>query len=194
MFDLLELQKQFLLPHLREGSFAADCTMGNGHDTLWLSRAVGASGRVIAFDIQPKAVENTAALLAAEGAPENYRLVLGSHAELAERAAGYLGEDGRLDAAVFNLGWLPGSGNREITTRRESTLTAVNAALGLLAPDGILLVAVYPGHPEGTLEGEMLDARFAELDRHAFSATKVRIINSPTSPFFFAVEKSPKRR
>ena len=192
MTDLLELHKTFLSRHLREGAVAADCTMGNGHDTLWLSRSVGATGRVIAFDIQEKAVENTSALLASENAPQNYRLLLDSHANLQLRLAEWLGEDARLDACVFNLGWLPGSGDRSVTTLRESTLAAAEAALELLAPDGCLLVAVYPGHPEGAAEGEMLTARFAGLDRREYSAICVRLVNSPASPFFFVVERSDR--
>ena len=88
---------------------------------------------------------------------------------------------------MFNLGWLPGS-DRKVTTRRESTLKAVNAAIELLAPDGIILVAVYPGHEEGTLEGEMLDNELSCLDRRKISVSKFRIINSPTSPYFFIIE------
>ena len=41
MVDLLTLHKQFLAPHIKKGSVAVDFTMGNGHDTLWLSNAVG---------------------------------------------------------------------------------------------------------------------------------------------------------
>ena len=72
---------------------------------------------------------------------------------------------------------------------RTTTLPAVAAAVDLLASDGILLVAVYPGHEEGTLEGEALDAYFRTLDRHKISVTRIQIINSPTSPFFFVCEK-----
>ena len=31
MVDLLELQKRFILAHLRPGDVAVDCTMGNGN-------------------------------------------------------------------------------------------------------------------------------------------------------------------
>ena len=41
MVDLLELHKYFLSSHLKRGGVAADFTMGNGNDTLWLSRTVG---------------------------------------------------------------------------------------------------------------------------------------------------------
>ena len=56
MIDLLELQKYFILNHLKEGDVAVDFTMGNGNDTLFLSQTVGKEGRVYAFDIQAQAV------------------------------------------------------------------------------------------------------------------------------------------
>jgi len=52
---------------LFEGAVAVDATMGNGHDTLWLCRQVGDSGRVYAFDVQQQAVDNTAAALEEAG-------------------------------------------------------------------------------------------------------------------------------
>ena len=56
MVNLTELHKHFILEHLREGEVAADFTMGNGNDTLFLSKTVGESGRVYAFDIQEEAL------------------------------------------------------------------------------------------------------------------------------------------
>ena len=47
----------------------------------------------------------------------------------------------------------------------KDTMEAVEAALRLLDNDGILLTAVYPGHKEGELEGEMLSGFFSALSR-----------------------------
>lgn len=183
MIDLLALQKQFILAHLGAGDTAVDFTMGNGNDTLFLSRTVGETGRVYAFDIQAGAIESTQRRLREAGAPENYTLIHASH----DRVRDYVTEP--IKAGMFNLGYLPGSGHKEITTMRATTMPAVEAALELLSSDGILLVAVYPGHREGTLEGEMLDAYFRTLDRHRICVSRFEIINSPTSPFFFICEK-----
>ena len=49
MVDLTGLHKHFILEHLGEGDVAVDFTMGNGGDTLFLSKTVGESGRVYAF-------------------------------------------------------------------------------------------------------------------------------------------------
>ena len=182
MIDLLNLHKQFILTHLSQGDVAVDFTMGNGHDTAFLSKTVGPTGRVYAFDIQEQALESTRRTLAQEGCPENYTLIQASHHRVAE----FVHEPYR--AGMFNLGYLPG-GDKRITTMRETTMPAIEAALDLLDHGGVLLIAVYPGHAEGDAEGKMVLDYLAGLDRRAICCTLIRIINSPTSPFFIVVEK-----
>ena len=79
MLDLLSMQKQFLLSHIKEGDSVADFTMGNGYDTVFLSKTVGETGSVTAFDIQPAALESTSANLRRNGCPENWHLICASH-------------------------------------------------------------------------------------------------------------------
>lgn len=181
MIDLLELHKMFIRTHLGEGDVAVDFTMGNGNDTEFLCRTVGENGHVYAFDIQADAVASTRARLEGCGF-SNYTLIHDSHANVKE----YIKEP--IKAGMFNLGYLPGHGHHEVTTKRESTLAAVQAAIELMDKDAVLLVAVYPGHEEGKLEGEMLEAYFSEISRYKLCITKVKIVNSPTSPFFFVIE------
>ena len=76
-----------------------------------------------------------------------------------------------------------------MTTKRETTLPAVQNAIEMLEGDGILLIAVYPGHEEGYLEGIMLEEYFKTVSRFEMSISRFQIINSPTSPYFFIVEK-----
>ena len=75
MVDLTGLHKHFILEHIKEGDTVVDFTMGNGNDTLFLSKAVGENGRVYAFDIQAQAVESTRKNLIEQGCPENYTLI-----------------------------------------------------------------------------------------------------------------------
>lgn len=182
MLDLLSVEKSFLVPHIRKGGTAVDFTMGNGHDTLWLSRMVGADGQVFAFDIQAQALENTRALLQKEGAPENFTLILDSHHRVKEYVKA------PVCVGIFNLGFLPG-GDKTVTTKRETTLAAVRAGIELLAPDGALLIAVYPGHEEGHIEGELIQKELAAYERREFCAAEFQILNSPSSPYFFLVER-----
>ncbi|MBO7304862.1 MAG: hypothetical protein J6V09_06540 [Clostridia bacterium] len=186
MVDLKELHKHFILEHIGEGEVAVDFTMGNGNDTLFLSRTVGESGRVYAFDIQEAAINSTRERLISENAPENYTLICASHHRVRE----FVREP--IKAGIFNLGYLPGSGKKAVTTMRETTMAAVESAIDLLLPDGVLIVAVYPGHEEGALEGEMLREYFKTTSRFKICPSEFRILNSPTSPYFFLIEKSAR--
>ena len=188
MIDLVGLHKYFIMKHLKEGDTVVDFTMGNGNDTLFLYKAVGESGKVYAFDIQEDALTSTRAHLVENGAPENYTLICASHHRVKE----FVNEP--IHAGMFNLGYLPRSGRKALTTMRETTMPAVEAAIELLAPDGVLIVAIYPGHEEGALEGEMLREYFKTLSKYRICPSEFKILNSPTSPYFFIVEKSPKAK
>ncbi len=182
MIDLLELQKSFILNHLGASDTAVDFTMGNGHDTEFLSKTVGESGHVYAFDVQQQALDSTAKNLEQAGCPKNYTLILDSHHNVKKYVTT------PIRAGMFNLGYLPGS-DKTVTTMRETTMPAIEAAIDLLDHGGVLLVAVYPGHAEGEAEGKMVLDYFATLDRHQICCTLIRILNSPTSPFFIVIEK-----
>ena len=186
MVELTDLHKHFILEHLSEGEVAVDFTMGNGNDTLFLSKTVGEGGRVYAFDIQEDALISTRAHLKENGAPENYTLICASHHRVKE----FVKEP--IKAGMFNLGYLPRSGRKTLYTMRETTMPAVEAAIELLAPDGVLIVAIYPGHEEGALEGDMLREYFKTLSRFKICASEFHILNSPESPYFFLVEKSAR--
>ena len=182
MIDLLETQKEFILRHLASGGTAVDFTMGNGHDTSFLSRTVGENGRVYAFDVQPAALESTRKTLADDGCPDNVTLILDSHSNVKN----YVNVP--INAGMFNLGFMPG-GDKSKTTMRTTTMPAVEAAVELLAPGGVLTVAVYPGHDEGDAEGHELRKYFSTLDRRVLCCTEIHIINSPPSPFFPVIER-----
>lgn len=188
MVDLTGLHKHFISEHLSKGEVAVDFTMGNGNDTLFLSRAVGESGRVYAFDIQEEALASTRAHLESNSAPENYTLICASHHRVRE----FVREP--IKAGIFNLGYLPRSGKKAITTMRETTMIAVREAIDMLLPDGVLIIAIYPGHEEGALEGDMLREYFKTTSRFEICPSEFHILNSPTSPYFFLVEKSPRAK
>lgn len=187
MVDLLELQKTFILQHLKEGDIAADFTMGNGHDTEFLCQSVGENGHVYAFDIQEQALLSTKERLRSAGLYDRATLILDSHSN----AAKYI--DKPLKASMFNLGYLPGSGKKQITTMRATTMPAVEFAIEQTAPGGIVLIAVYPGHEEGDAEGKMLYEKLGEYPRWQICCSIFKIINSPTSPYFYIIEKKEEK-
>ena len=171
-----------------EGARAVDATMGNGHDTQWLCELAGEAGRVYAFDVQPEAVRRTEQRLAEAGLSERARLFCAGH----ERMAELIPEP--VDAVVFNLGWLPGA-EHGVTTRVETTLQAVEAALSVLKEDGIMTVCIYPGHDEGARELRAL-IRWAEtLDPLRYDALIKTYLNQPNDPpRMLAVKKKRTRR
>ena len=56
-----------------------------------------------------------------------------------------------------------------VTTRTETTMRAVQAALELVQPDGFVSICVYPGHEEGTRELHALLAWAAGLDVRTYN-------------------------
>ncbi|MEM8713254.1 MAG: class I SAM-dependent methyltransferase [Planctomycetota bacterium] len=155
--NVVELVHDHLRSEPLEGALVIDATAGNGHDTLFLAERVGDSGRVLAIDVQPAAIEATRLRLQAHGVCGRCDLRLGDHKGLAELCPTEW--RGRVHAAVFNLGYLPGflpGGERVVLTEARASVAAASAALGLLAPGGLLVLAIYTGHADGAKEAEAL--------------------------------------
>jgi len=169
---------------VNSGDYVVDATCGNGHDTLLLAKLVGPGGRVWAFDIQQQAVEATTARLAEAGYTAAVEIVLGGHETLAQRCTG------PVTAVVFNLGYLPG-GDRSVVTRPESTLAGLEQALGILAPGGVVVITLYPGHEGGQLERTALEARLVQLPPAGFHVWHMGQINVPTTaPYLILIQKA----
>ena len=177
------LAAEILRAILAPGDRAIDATMGNGHDTALLCSLVGPEGRVYAFDVQPAALEATRRRLAEEGLAGQAELFLLGHEHMREA----VGEP--VKAIVFNLGWLPG-GDHRITTLTETTLPAIQQALALLLPMGVLVICVYPGHPEGEREQEMVTRLLSRLSPREYNVLMQQFLNAGAgAPLCFAVQK-----
>ena len=178
-----QLAAEMLAKIIVPGDTAVDATMGNGHDTLTLCRLVGEQGRVYAFDIQQRAVENTRRRLEEAGVPERARLFRLGHERLVEQVNAPIG------AAIFNLGWLPG-GDHAVTTHWETTKTAVEAALSLLRPLGAVVICAYPGHAEGDRERAALMDFLSALPPQRFNVLRQQFLNAgPGAPECFVAQK-----
>jgi tRNA A58 N-methylase Trm61 len=147
-----ELAHLLLERVISEGDLVIDATAGNGHDTVFLARCVGESGRVLAFDVQAAAIESTRRLLESADVSANVELFQESHARLADHVSA-----GSVAAIMFNLGYLPGSDQSVITTTSE-TLIALEAAVQALRPGGWLCVICYPGHDGGNDEASAVES------------------------------------
>lgn len=160
-----------------------DATMGNGYDTLWLCNLVGENGVVYAFDVQKEAVDATERRLKENGVFERARLYHKGHENIG------LTVRCLLDAAVFNLGWLPGF-EKSVKTTKETTIPAVNQALSMLKDGGILTICVYPGHEEGEEELECLLEWAEKLNEKLYDCVVFRYANiSKKPPVLIAVTK-----
>ena len=172
--------------YLRPGDLAVDATMGNGRDTENLCRWVGESGMVYAFDIQEQALEATRERLRNAALLERAVLIHAGHEHMAE----YVQKP--VQAVVFNLGWLPG-GKHSVTTKAGTTERAVDAALKLLCPGGLLSVCVYPGHEEGKRELAMLLSKCESLDVRRFTVLHHHFLNAgEEAPRLILVQKNPE--
>ena len=177
------LAAEILRAVLSPGDRAIDATMGNGHDTALLCSLVGPEGRVYAFDVQPAALEATRRRLAEEGLAGQAELFLLGHEHMREA----VGEP--VKAIVFNLGWLPG-GDHRITPLTATTLPAIQQALALLLPMGVLVICVYPGHPEGEREQEMVTRLLSSLSPREYNVLMQQFLNAGAgAPLCFAVQK-----
>jgi predicted methyltransferase len=169
---------------LREGGIAIDATVGNGYDTLFLAHAVGPAGQVIGFDVQKAALKNASELLRFAGMIDRVRLVLGSHSEIDD----YLRNGRPVQAAMFNLGYLPRS-DRSIMTRAATTLAALNGLLRHLAGGGRITILSYRGHSAGPEEYEEVK-RYLDSMRDSLLVREIASqFDSDIAPRLFLLEK-----
>jgi ubiquinone/menaquinone biosynthesis C-methylase UbiE len=180
----VDLCHLFLRERVKPGDRVIDATCGNGGDTLVLAGLVGSRGKVWSFDIENNALAVARARLQAAGYCSWVEFVNAGHERLAE----YVGESVR--AVVFNLGYLPRS-RKETVTRPETTLAALEHSSRLLLPGGIILLAVYIGHPGGEEEGRLVEEWAAGLPPRIFNPWCSRMLNRRAdAPYLLLIEKT----
>ena len=172
--NTLGVVHEFLKQNVREGAFCIDATAGKGRDTALLCRLAGETGRVLAFDIQQDAVDQTRQLLAAEGLKAE--VFLDSHANMEQYA-----EAGTVDAIVFNFGRLPG-GDPKIFTVAESSVKAIETGLRLLKVGGIMAIALYYGKENGYDEKHAIEQYLKTVDDKHFTVLSCEWTNRKGEP------------
>jgi len=171
---------------LRPGDIALDGTAGKGRDTATLAQAVGPTGHVHGFDIQPEAIAATRNLLELAGLAPRATLHHRSHAELGATLPP--AHRGRLGAAIFNLGYLPG-GDAGIITKPESTATALRAAYQELRAGGRIICVAYTGHPGGMEESDVVLAFALEREAAGDPVERHGLVPNPGKPWVLVVTK-----
>ncbi len=184
--SLTNLAHQAVASLLQAGDFAIDATVGNGHDTVFLADRVGPTGRVYGFDIQQAALDASRQRLQAADASSQATLIKASHALINEKIDAQF--HGRIRAVMFNLGYLPGA-DKNIITRSESTLAALQQSIELLANPGILTIMVYPGHAGGDDEAVQVESCLSFMDQQKYRiTTHYSQVDKPEAPRLYIVE------
>ncbi|WLR41172.1 class I SAM-dependent methyltransferase [Bacillus carboniphilus] len=187
MLRILPFAKQLLQIIVLKGDIVIDGTLGNGHDTLFLAKLVGVTGHVYGFDIQETALTNTKERLVSHNAYSQVSLFHSSHDQLSDHLPESCKE--KVSAAIFNLGYLPG-GDKSIVTKPESTISAIEQLIPMLKPEGIIVLVIYHGHPEGKLERDELLNYVSTIDQQKAHVLKYQFVNQQNNaPFVIAIEK-----
>ena len=153
--------------NIGENKVAIDATLGNGYDTDFLKDLFE---DVYSFDVQEKATSSYK-----EKNIKNVNVILDSH----ENFNKYIKES--VDCIVYNLGYLPGA-NKHITTKTDSTMKSIEIGLELLGVNGIMFIAMYPGHEEGAREKDSILKLAKSLNTKHFGVLYQEFINRPNNP------------
>lgn len=181
----LHFSHQLLKECVKNGDTVIDATMGNGYDTLFLAELVGSDGKVHAFDIQEQALKTTSQRLTEGNMLERVSLHLTGH----EQVLDYLQPEEMIQAAIFNLGYLPNS-DKNCITLPDTTKQALDGLLNHLKAKGRIIVVSYYGHEGGKEELQAVDDYCKSLPQENYNVLKYQFINQKNQPpILFCIEK-----
>lgn len=180
MLKTTELAHLLITHIVKVGSRVVDATAGNGHDTLFLSKLVGDTGKVFAYDIQELAIKNTKELTKNQ---TNIEYFLKSHEFI---------DQSNLDLVLFNLGYLP-NGDKVITTNKDTTIKSITNLLQRFDenPNMYIFIVAYPGHKEGNEESMELLSFTKQIDSKNLLVTTYIPHNQNNAPFLITINKKP---
>lgn len=167
-----------------EGDYVIDATLGNGHDTLFLAKLVGSEGKVFGFDIQKDAIESTKERLAKSDLSKQVELIHDGHESMTK----HIPEDKKVSAVMFNLGYLP-KGDKNIVTKAETTVMAIQQSLSLIKKGGVVSIMVYYGHPGTNGEKEAVDELVREISQDEFESLSYKFVNQINNPPYLYIIK-----
>jgi tRNA A58 N-methylase Trm61 len=184
---ILPFAKSLLEKAVNSGDVVVDATLGNGHDTLFIANLVGESGRVYGFDVQEEAIHTSLEKLNKQGIADRVTIFHAGHEQLYNLIP--VGHRGKIKAAIFNLGYLPGS-DKSIVTRPDTTISAIEQLLEIMTPEGLIILVIYHGHAEGAIERDALLTYCQEIDQKKAHVLQYRFINQLNNPpFIVAIER-----
>ncbi|MDD3712086.1 MAG: class I SAM-dependent methyltransferase [Candidatus Izemoplasmatales bacterium] len=176
MIDINELAHRIISEKINV-NVSVDMTSGNGHDTLFLARL---SDHTYAFDIQTVAIESTRTLLENNN-QTNVTLINDSH----EKILNYVKE--KIDAAIYNLGYLPGS-DKTVMTNSISTVNSLDHLISILAEEGIIVIVLYPHNPEEIAAVVEYTSKLSP----SYDCMEHKILNKESAPFLITIKSNKK--
>jgi hypothetical protein len=189
----MSIKEHILLSHnliknfLKKDYICVDATLGNGYDTLFLANLFRKYNlkKIIGFDIQKKAIENSTAFLKKnidDSILKNIFFYLDSH----ENFSKYLNE--KVNLFIYNLGYLPRS-DKTITTLADSTIKSLKSAFEYLSDTSAICITLYPGHLNGEVEKNEVLKYLETADYKKYSILHYNWINKDKSPSVIWIEK-----
>lgn len=184
MIQILEFVKYVGQLKLDTAQVIVDATVGNGHDTLWLTESAK-NAKIYGFDVQSIAINHAKERLESSGIDnQKVTFINDSHANID------LHVHEEIDLILFNFGYLPG-GDKTITTTKQTSLIAIEKSLKMLRKAGIAILVVYPGHEEGEKEAEAIEQTVASLPWELYHVYHYCIMNNTKKPpRVYVVKKS----
>lgn len=175
-YQITEWCHHFIREHVQEGDLCIDATAGNGNDTQVLCELVGNAGKVIAFDIQQEAVNQTRKRLEKAGVAQRAEVRLESHVNMGRYA-----EKDSVSCIVFNFGYLPG-GDHALATKKETSISAIYEGLELLKKGGMMSLCIYSGGDSGFEERDAILEVIKKLDSKQYLVIVSAYYNRPNNP------------
>ncbi len=175
-YQITQWCQRFIKEQVQEGDFCIDATAGNGNDTRLLAELVGEKGKVLAFDIQKQALQNTKMLLEETGLSARVQLICDSHAQMARYA-----KEESVSCIVFNFGYLPG-GDHQLSTKKDSSIEAIYEGLRLLKKGGMMSLCIYSGGDTGFEERDGILEAVKDLDAKKYLVILSSYYNRPNNP------------
>ncbi len=182
MKKVVEIVHDIMRQAAKEGGAAADFTLGQGFDCAVLASCASIH-TVYAFDVQLQAIQDARAFLAGKEGADKIRFIHDGH----EQMNHYIHEP--LQLGVFNFGYYP-RGDHAVTTRLDTSSSAVRDAFSLLKRRGVLILVTYPGHEEGRREAAYFESVVSALPSREAECMSIYMSNKKDCPRIYVIEKN----
>lgn len=178
MIKPLDYAKELIAAATTKLDVTVDATCGTGKDSLFLASI---SKKVYSFDIQEIAIEKSMKLFKGNEV-KNIELIKDSH----ENILNYVEE--KISGIIFNLGYLH-DGDKEICTKANTTLKAVEKSLSILKIKGLCLIIINSLHNEGKQEKAELINFSSSLNENDYQVMMYNYLNKKDSSSLMVIER-----